>query len=81
MPDNFHDADCALRHGGKVCTCGYEKPLTGQEKIITILFQAVASVWADHEHKGYTTKASLDLCEKALQAWLATHPTPEPKYG
>ena len=25
MNDNFHDKDCGLRHGGKVCTCGYSE--------------------------------------------------------
>jgi hypothetical protein len=43
MPDNFHDADCALRHSGKVCTCGYQKPLTRQEKELARLVDALAA--------------------------------------
>jgi len=32
MSDNFHSADCMVRHGTNDCTCGYVKPLTKQEK-------------------------------------------------
>ena len=32
MKDNFHSIDCALRHNGYDCTCGYEKPLTKLER-------------------------------------------------
>jgi hypothetical protein len=24
MPDNFHTKECATRHGGDTCDCGYE---------------------------------------------------------
>jgi hypothetical protein len=44
-----------------------------------VMFAAVASVWADHEHKGYTTKSSIDLCGKAIQAWLDSNSSPEEK--
>jgi hypothetical protein len=44
MTNNFHSAECALRHDGLKCDCGYIKPLTKQEKefisIKTLLKQA-----------------------------------------
>jgi hypothetical protein len=31
--DNFHSADCGLRIGQTICTCGYVKPNTDKEVI------------------------------------------------
>jgi hypothetical protein len=32
MSNNFHSTECALRHRGKECTCGYKKPLSKLEE-------------------------------------------------
>jgi cobalamin biosynthesis protein CbiD len=33
MSNNFHSADCALRHGSTMCTCGFVKPRSDKEII------------------------------------------------
>ena len=43
MTYNFHSAECALRHDGVECTCGYVKPLSQKEKQMEELRQMVVN--------------------------------------
>jgi hypothetical protein len=36
MGDNFHSADCGLRLGQTICTCGYVKPKTDKEVVAAL---------------------------------------------
>jgi hypothetical protein len=65
MPDNFHDADCALRHSGKVCTCGYQKQLTGQEKELARLREELAEASCLLLGGTYIAQAFLEIKERS----------------
>ena len=85
MPDNFHDADCALRHGGKECTCGYVKPLTGQEKELARLRAELAEIrTAIKEAAEYFDHNCLNFQYEKMKDYileLKRLSAPEPKHG
>ena len=45
------------------------------------MFQATVSVLGDDEHRGHTTKGTLELCRNTVYAYVAAHPSrdKEPK--
>lgn len=45
---NYHDKDCALRHNGTECTCGYVKPLSKKDRVVKAAV-AWRKEWIDME--------------------------------